>query len=377
MKHSAQSSYNIYSTKRRNGNNRRKKFVAVCLMICMVCSILDVVFIAKLLKKGKVKEPEATQLSSSETIMTDEAGNILTSATFDSSVPSDVPTETTGKTQTVDAATRAAKLEELKTNISNYIGQQSGRYAVYYINLENGETLGVNETMPIIAASTIKIAYNTYLYEKAESGELSLTETMKYNAAAYPQGDLEYGTGTIQNSADGTEYTLQEVSHLAITISDNCGNNMVIRRLGGEDAINNNYFKTISSMVDYREKVSYTDYMGNAAEGRRRSCALDLAKHTEHTYRDWERNPDHYQPLIDDLCNTEYNWGVPQGVPSNVKVAHKVGFNGASYNDSGIVFGTEDYVLCMMTESGDASKAQQIMGEISRMVYEYIESNYA
>ncbi|MBO4748329.1 MAG: serine hydrolase, partial [Clostridiales bacterium] len=82
---------------------------------------------------------------------------------------------------------------------------------------------------------------------------------------------------------------------------------------------------------------------------------------------------------IDDLCNTEYNWGVPGGVPSNVAVAHKVGFNTTYYanNDVGIVFGTEDYVLAVMTESGNAQTAQQIIGEVSKMVYDYVESNYA
>ncbi len=60
-------------------------------------------------------------------------------------------------------------------------------------------------------------------------------------------------------------------------------------------------------------------------------------------------------------------------------MAHKVGFNTAYFanNDVAIVFGTEDYVLCVMTESGDASQAQNAIAEVSKMVYEYVESNYA
>ena len=386
MKHSDRSTYNIYSgnsgVRRRRNSSRRKTFVIVCLLLCMTCTILDLIFISKLIKHSKNKRKEESENTvtidtNTEATMTDENGNPITVDTSDSSSTSTVPETTPAPVQSVDAATRAANLETLKTQITDYLGQQSGRYGVYYINMNNGETFGVNETMPVIAASSIKVAYCTYLYEKAEAGELSLDETMKYIAVGYPKGDLEYGTGTIQNSADGTEYTLREVSKLAITISDNCGVNMVIRRLGGEDAINDNYLKSISSVVNYREKVTYTDYAGKETTGIRRKCALDLAKYAERTYQDWSRNPEVYQPLIDDLCNTEYNWGVPQGVPSDVQVAHKVGFHDFSYNDLGIVFGTEDYVLCIMTESGDASKAQSIMGEVSRMVYEYVESNYA
>ena len=345
----------------------------------MVCVILDVIFIAKLLKKGKKEATPTTAPSSAVSLETDECGNVITSSESQMGESTEPSETTSAKTQTVDAATRSANLTALQTKITEYLASQNGRYGVYYINMNNGETLGVKETQPIVAASSIKIAYNTYLYEKAASGEISLDEKMKYNAAAYPQGDYEGGTGNIQNSADGTEYTVQEVSHRSITISDNCGTNMVLRRLGGEDAVNNNYLKTISAVVDYRSKVEYTDYAGNTQNGRRRTSAIDLAKYAEHLYKDYRGNETHYQPLIDDLCNTEYNWGVPAGVPGTVKVAHKVGFN-TSYganNDVAIVFGSEDYVLCVMTESGDGQKAQDIIGEVSKMIYEYVESNYA
>lgn len=379
MKHNASSGYNIYSSRRRSRNDRRKSFVVTCLLICMICVVLDIIFIAKLASKGK-KTVKPTDSSVATTLPTDDSGNISTDPSSDTSASSDVTGATEAKVQTVDAATRSANLTTLSNKVAEYLSKQSGRFGVYYINMKNGETMAYKENSPIVAASSIKIAYNTYLYEKAAAGELSLDEKINYNASPYAQGgDYEDGTGTIKNSADGTEYTLREVSHLSITISDNCGTNMVLRRLGGEDAVNNNYSKPISSVVDYREKVEYTDYTGNPASGRRRSSAIDLAKYAEHLYRDYEGNKEHFQPLIDDLCNTEYNWGVPGGVPSGVKVAHKVGFNTSYFanNDVGIVFGSEDYVLCVMTESGNAQTAQQIIGEVSKMVYEYVESNYA
>lgn len=345
----------------------------------MVCVILDVVFIAKLLKKGKKEVTPTTVPTSSVQIETDDSGNVIPSSESQPGESTEPTVTNAEKTQTVDAATRASNLSALQTRIADYLASQNGRFGVYYINMNNGETLGVKESDPIIAASSIKIAYNTYLYEKVAAGEISLDEKMKYNAAGYPQGDYEGGTGNIQNSADGTEYALKEVSHRSITISDNCGTNMVLRRLGGEDAVNNNFMKPISSVIDYRSKVEYTDYAGNAQNGRRRTSALDLAKYTEHLYKDYQADPTNFQPLIDDLCNTAYDWGVPAGISGDVKVAHKVGFNPPlnTYNDVGIVFGTEDYVLCVLTESGSEDKSHEIIAEVSKMVYEYVESNYA
>ncbi|MBP5491871.1 MAG: serine hydrolase [Clostridiales bacterium] len=348
--------------------------MVVCLFVCMLCVILDIVFITKLMGKGKNSVKATTDASSS--VLTDASGNIISDPSAD---PSDTtePAATSTAVQTVDAETRAANLAALSANVNDYLSKQSGRYSVYYLNLNNGETLAYKETTPYIAASAIKLAYNTYLYEKVAAGEIDLSEKMAYNAAPYPEGDLEYGTGTIQNSADGTEYTLQQVSTLSITISDNCATNMLLRRLGGEDAVNNSYMKPISCVVDYREKVTYTDYCGNSVSGRRRTCALDLALYAQHLYQDYQNNPEAFQPLINDLCNTEYNWGVADGVPSDISVAHKVGFRDQTYNDIGIVFATEDYVLCFTTETGDAVTAQQVMREVSRMIYEYVVSNYA
>ena len=383
MKNNSRNGYNIYnvrSPRRRKRNERRKLFVVTCLFICMTCLILDIIFIAKLTKKSK-KTVTPAQTSSVISFETDESGNVIVPPSSDPSTSSEATESTTAaKVQTVDADTRAAHLANLQSKVADYLGKQNGRFGVYYINMNNGETMAYKEDQPIVAASSIKLAYNTYLYEKAASGELSLDEKMAYKATGYQDGvnggDLEYGTGTIQNAADGTEYTLSEVSHLAITISDNCGNNMVIRRLGGEDAINNNYLKTISSVVDYRSKVEYTDYTGKSVAGRRRTSAIDLAKYAERLYKNYKGNEEAYQPLIDDLCHTEYSWGVPAGVSGDATVAHKVGFHGTACNDIGIVFGTEDYVLCVMTESGSESTAHDIIGEVSKMVYEYVESNY-
>ncbi|MBR5973578.1 MAG: serine hydrolase [Clostridiales bacterium] len=380
MKHHDRSGYNIYPTtrKRRNNNNRRTIFVISCLLICLLCVILSIVFIVRLVSKSN-KDTTTSVTTAENVLVSDDPGNVASLPVDDDPDPSSSSESGTARVQTVDAATREANLAALEQQVADYLNQQDGRFGVYYLNMNNGECLGFKENQPIVAASTIKIAYNTYLYERIASGEISLDEKMTYNAAAYPTGDYEGGTGTIQNSADGTEYTLREVSNLCITISDNCATNMILRRLGGEDSVNENYLKPISCVVDYRGTYSYTDCTGTEKSGKRRTSAIDLAKYTEHLYRDYKGNQAVFQPLIDDLCTTEYNWGLPAGVPSDVSVAHKVGFYPTyyTYNDVGIVFASEDYVLCVLTECGDEETAHQIIGEVSRMIYAYVESNYA
>ena len=111
MKHSDTSNYNIYG-RRRSNNDRRKTFVVVCLFICMLCVILDIIFIAKIIKKGK-SDNKAPETSVTLPLETDESGNPIETS-LDPSAVSESETTPSAAVQVVDAETRAANLEALR-----------------------------------------------------------------------------------------------------------------------------------------------------------------------------------------------------------------------------------------------------------------------
>jgi beta-lactamase class A len=337
------------------------------MFICLACIIIGSILVGTLLKRNGSKPTESKN-----------SGASSESSGSETTLTSTPPTETTAPVSTITAEERAVLLDKLETDITSFLSSQSGRYSMVYINLKNGETVSYNGEIPMVAASSVKIAYNTYLYQRAAAGDFAMSDTMTYNAAAYPGGDFEAGTGTIQNSPDGTSYALSEITGLSIRISDNCATNMLLRKLGGIDVVNDSYMTPISAVVGYRTPVSYTDYKGTQQSGRHRTSSLDLAKYAQELYLLYTADPASYEALINDLSNTEYTWGIPAGVSGNTKVAHKVGFNSAygSNNDVGIVFGTEDYVICVMTETGESVTAQENIGAVSRLVSDYILSCY-
>ena len=196
---------------------------------------------------------------------------------------------------------------------------------------------------------------------------------LAYDSRAYPTGDYEGGTGTIQGMPNGTELTVRETSGLSIRISDNCGTNMVIRRLGGIDAINP-WLNQISGKVDYRVKVSYTNYGGVAQNGRHRTCAVDLGLQAVRLYQLWQENTLVYDPLMDDLSRTEFDFGIQKGIPGDIRVAHKIGTNGtySAENDVGLVFTREPFALCVMTEMASAAKAHEIQADVAAIFYGYV-----
>lgn len=287
---------------------------------------------------------------------------------------SSATTAASASASTMTPAARAQAFAAAKSEFESLVKGYTGRYALYYQNLATGETYTYNASAPFVAASSIKLGINTYLYTQIEAGKVSPTETLAYDSRPYPTGDYEAGTGTIQGQPNGTKYSVRDTSGLSIRISDNCATNMVLRRLGGIDTVNG-YLSGISAVVDYRKTVTYKNYAGTTVSGRHRSSATDLGLHAVRLYELYRKSPALYGTLVDDLKKTEFDFGIQKGIPSSVGVAHKIGTNGTynAENDVGIVFTPEPFVLAVMTESGSAATAHQFQAKAATIFYSYID----
>jgi len=247
-------------------------------------------------------------------------------------------------------------MEELKKEIEEYISQQPGRYGLYFINLVNGDEFGINDKDEFVAASTTKLPMNLLLYKKIASGEIDPESTL-----VYLEEDYEFGTGEIQKSEYGTEYTVRETARLSIVYSDNCAINMIIRLLG------------IDNIRNYMQELGGTIYYGR----RHRSCPYDIALYTKELYRFYIESPEIAGILIEDLQNTIFNDRINKYLPKDVKVAHKIGsFESLGvYNDVGIIFADEPYVLAVMSEDTEYAAATDVIGEISKRIYYYLKNS--
>ena len=125
--------------------------------------------------------------------------------------------------------TKIAGFGNLKAQIKQYIDEQPGVISVYFWDLTTGSYFGINEDMPLPAASSIKIPVALYLYQQVADKKISLDETMAYD----PDLDWSGGAGTIRwNAAPGQKYTLRELAQKLIRESDNVAWKMLYRRLG-------------------------------------------------------------------------------------------------------------------------------------------------
>ena len=298
---------------------------------------------------------------------TPSPGNSASPTGQASPTPSETPTETPtptpeppNGTQTSDhgflpamgSYPETGKMGELETLIKDYIGKQSGKYGVTFIDLASGESVSIDDKVEYIAASTSKLPMNVLLYTKIASGEIDPDSKLQYL-----KEDFEAGTGVIQNSAYGTEYTVRETSRLSVVTSDNCGINMIIRTLGIENI--RQYILDLGGVVYYGKT--------------HRSCPYDMALVSQELYRLYLEKPEVYGELITNLENTNWSDRIDAQLPDSVKVAHKIGNQTRTANDVGIVFASRPYVLSVMTDDVDFGTACTKIAELSRMIYDFVE----
>ncbi len=377
----------VYASNSKRRRYKKQKRLQLTLLLGAV-SLIVIVAIFLAIKNNATKPPNSLLSNSSSTtaiqsgqISSDNfsavnstgisasgnSGTAITSGNSDSLVVS------SSSGTPMSPAERAATFSDLQGEISAYANEFKGRIGVYYINLKNGETWGIGEKDPFVAASSIKLGINTLLYKNVAASKYLFTDMLTYNNKPYPAGDMEPGTGSIINSANGTKYSIRRTTQLSITISDNCATNMVIRKLGGIDTVVP-YLSGISKEVPYRTAVTYTDYKGAVMSGRHRTCAKDLAMHAKNLYTLWIESKASYDPLMKDLESTVFKFGVPAMLPSSVVVAHKIGTNSdwRTENDVGIVFAKEPFVICVTTENSSQKTGRDAIAEISSMFYNYI-----
>ncbi len=357
-----------YPARRRPGNKTSNVGLAALLFILLLV-IAGLVYVFR-------TEPDRPVQTQPPLLSTATTNQVATSSQLLGSQPLVTSTSaaTTTTRTTLDQSARQASLTLAGEKVKARLAEAApGRYAVYYQNLIGGERWTYQEQEPFVAASSIKLGITSYLYEQIAAGQIKADEILAYDNRPYPTGDYEAGTGTVQGLPNGSKFTVSETAALAIKISDNCATNMIIRRLGGIDTINP-WLKSISGIVDYREKISYLNYGGQSQNGRHRTCAQDLGLHAAHLYEKSQEQPAAYADLIDFLCETEFDFGIQKGIPAEVRVAHKIGTNGAyaTENDVGIVYTEEPFVLCVTTETGNAALAHQLQADIAAIFYEAV-----
>ncbi|HLH71560.1 MAG TPA: serine hydrolase [Candidatus Dormibacteraeota bacterium] len=246
----------------------------------------------------------------------------------------------------------ATRLAALRGQIVDLLDQETATGAVTLVELggPSPQTLSLNGDESFVAASTYKLPLLMWEAQEVTAGRWSPDDRL-----CYEEGDYE--EGYYDDYEEGECFTRRELEERAGIASDNTAARILVREDGGPSALQS-YARAHGAIESafWDPNTTTTNDLArlvvNEAEGRAGGAAAQR----------------YLYPL---LTHTDYEEGIPAGVPAQVTVVHKIGSLGAELNDAGLVIGAPHgtYVLSICTDGSD--DGWELLADISRAVWRF------
>lgn len=272
--------------------------------------------------------------------------------------------------ETPEAAT-LKEYQKLKDSIQNEIDAKRDditTVSVYYRNLNTGDWIGINQNAFYYPASLLKVPVMIAFFRAAETDPSILKKRIVYQTIT--SGD----TFDMQSALiPGTSYTVNELVVRMIVDSDNGATYTLLDHID-QNVLDEVYTDLGITKPDINNSASY--------QISTRTYALFFRILYNATYL----TPEYSQKALELLSRTTYTNGLDAGVPEGTTIVHKYGEHvvssdretpeGIELHDCGIVYHPKQhYLLCIMTNAPALETAQQLIGEISKTVYDAADKN--
>lgn len=251
-------------------------------------------------------------------------------------------------------------LDDLKQSIINgTLNNTKGHFGVYLKDLESGAWLGINEDDKYKPWSLIKIPIVATLLEKVERRQLSLhqpvvltSEQVQAERSLRPDGNI---------STNGMP--MRELINRIIELSDNTTLPIMGRYI---------------NMEEYQECLQATGLLTALSDELRKSppriSPRQYASLLKSLYYSSYLQPPFSQLVLALMSDTIFGFWLKAGLPTEIKIAHKVGFNAGcgDFHDCGIIYlPHKPYILCVMSTGSTREEADRVVPSISRQVYNF------
>lgn len=236
---------------------------------------------------------------------------------------------------------------------ANHVGQ----YGVAVYDPASGKMVKIDAGKRFGAASIGKLPTLITLYRAAERGEVDLDDRISIRPS-----DYQSGSGVLFNYPAGTSMSLRKCAYLLVNESDNTAWSMLTRYLGRD---------TIQSEVESIGADSTRYWIPNTTTPK--DVLLMLKNISDPSFTSKAASDE----MLDAMTDTYLEDRIPAGLPSGVRVAHKVGTLGTSFGDAGIVFSKNHdsrkrYFIVVLSSGTSELVARDAMREMAGATHEAI-----
>jgi beta-lactamase class A len=233
----------------------------------------------------------------------------------------------------------------------------------FLVDLDTGDYFSLNGASGFSAASMIKVPILIALLQDVDTGRVRLDEKL-----ILQQADIGEGSGEMQYSPIGSDYTVLQTITDMIVISDNTATNMVIRRLGGIEVLNQRFRQWGLLQTNMRQLLP--DLEGtNITSPKELSMLLAMLSQGELlSMKSRDRALNIMQQTVTDTL-------LPTSLGEGSTISHKTGDIGSLVGDTGIIDmpNGKRYALTLMVKRPhNDSRAQELIRQMAATVYDYL-----
>jgi len=246
--------------------------------------------------------------------------------------------------------------KDLSELVDRFIREKSAsRISVYFRQLNNGYSFGVNENMKYNPASLLKVGDAIYIMKQAEQDPELLEEEIVFEQKL---GDSQAETELVIGKA----YRIKDLIYYSLVHSDNEAKNYLQKRFN-----NKQMWKDVFTDIGIPIKTGAA--FPNILSPKTYSKLFRVLYNSSYL------NRKNSQILLKILSQTTFKDGIISGIDnSQVKVANKFGFrnlkDGFQLHESAIVYlNRNPYLLTVMTEGESNDDLYLILKHISQLVY--------
>lgn len=233
-----------------------------------------------------------------------------------------------------------------------------------FVDLETGDYVDFNSDKVYPTASVIKLPILIAFLQDVDAGKINLNEiwTMTNDV-------IVGGSGEFQDLPVNTKFTAQNVIDKMITISDNTATNMVIKRMGGINYVNQRFAQLGLSNTRLRDWLPDLD-------GTNTTTLKELAQILAMLDRQSVLSRNSQANAIDILRRVKNRKLLAAGLGAGATIAHKTGYIGTMLGDAGIIEmpNGKRYIGAVIVESDRADSAWDFVPEVSQTVYSYFNN---
>ena len=257
-----------------------------------------------------------------------------------------------------------SEMSGLKKQLLNLMLQYpSIKPAIYVWEYDKGQYVDINADKIYPAASIIKLPVLVRMFKAIEANQFTIYDEMKM-LEQYRSS----GSGNLQYSQAGRDYTMDYLAKIMIQDSDNTSTNMIMAKLGGMDDIN-------IGLRDWGISKTYVRTWLPDLGGTNKTTASDIAKILYNLDNPGFLNINSRESIIDYMSHVKNDRLIQAGLSDDALFIHKTGDIGTMLGDAGIVYaqnGKKYIVVILANRPYNSPQGKDFIVKASSLIYKAI-----